>query len=91
MLCQVEKKAPGVRQSTQTYVPRRSAHRRSDNVVRKIGNPGLKIFIGHRISGSVACYRDNLKEIRPESENSEEDCKERYLNEIDFRKGFREC
>jgi hypothetical protein len=33
----------------------------------------------------------NLEEIRPESENSEEDLKERYLNEIDFRKGFREC
>jgi hypothetical protein len=31
----------------------------------------------------------NLKEIKPKSENSEEDLKERYLNEIDPRKRFR--
>jgi hypothetical protein len=30
----------------------------------------------------------NLKEIKPVSENSEEDLKERYLNEIDPRKSF---
>jgi hypothetical protein len=30
----------------------------------------------------------NLNEIKPKSENSEEDLKERYLNEIDPRKSF---
>jgi hypothetical protein len=30
----------------------------------------------------------NLREIKPKSENSEEDLKERYLNEIDPRRSF---
>jgi hypothetical protein len=32
----------------------------------------------------------NLKEIKPESENSEEDLKERYLDEMDLRRSFGE-
>jgi hypothetical protein len=31
----------------------------------------------------------NLDEIKPKSENSEADLKERYLNEIDPRRSFR--
>jgi hypothetical protein len=32
----------------------------------------------------------NLDEIKPKSENSEEDLKERYLNEISLRRSFGE-
>jgi hypothetical protein len=48
-------------------------------------------FLGKKTRSERYPRKINLKEIKPESENSQEDLKERYLEEIDPRKSFREA
>jgi hypothetical protein len=49
---------------------------------------GRKTFQEEKTRSERYPKKINLREIKPVSENSEEDLKERYLNEIDPRRSF---
>jgi hypothetical protein len=51
---------------------------------------GRKTSLGTKTHSERYPGKINLGEIRPESESSEEDSEERYPDEIDPRKSFRE-
>ena len=63
----------------------------SDSIICYRGSGrGRKTSQERKLASERYPKKINLREIKPESENSEEDLKERYLDEMDLRKSFGE-